>query len=480
MSGSASHQPESFIAHGCETPGDPMRESLIGEHVRLMMVSTAACSAIFWATHLGTIELAPILVVTCILILGVLTSDRFAGPIRLALVLVVMIGLAVKVGANGDWLGTHPFFSPAVMLGCLGVLAARDTVIVLRSRVGGISNRTIGVGIIVAAALCYLIVVPTVASFLDQFQERPTSFAVEELTTLEVLRIRSSKLLVFAIFAYFGACVGSFLNVVAASAPRGESIALRSSACPKCGTLIRRIDNLPIISYLMLHGRCRACNVPIPIRYLAVELIVMGIFASLFLYELVTGAANVPGFRHYPYTGILWILLYTKWPVVGIYFYHVTLFSCLLMFALMEIDGLRCPRFMAAGIIGLFAALAIIAPVLQPVALDDQLQIRLISEIQPWILRAMTCFAGGLIGWLIAVIASRARSTVSPAAPWILLGVTLGWQATITIAILWIVASIAINQLQLPARTKWLVPTAILFSVSSLHHPVWKWLTALW
>ena len=113
------------------------------------------------------------------------------------------------------------FSSPAVILGFLGVLAARDVVIALRSRTSRISNRTIGVGIIVAAAVGYLIVVPSVAGFLDQFSETPTHFVIEELTALEVLRIRSAKLLVFVLFAYFGACVGSFLNVVAASVPRG-------------------------------------------------------------------------------------------------------------------------------------------------------------------------------------------------------------------------------------------------------------------
>ena len=71
---------------------------------------------------------------------------------------------------------------------------------------------------------------------------------------------------------------------------------------------IRRRDNFPIISFLLLGGRCRECRVPIPIRYLGVELVAALIFASLFLYELVTGAANVPGFRPYLYTGIVWII----------------------------------------------------------------------------------------------------------------------------------------------------------------------------
>ena len=57
---------------------------------------------------------------------------------------------------------------------------------------------------------------------------------------------------------------------------------------------IRRIDNLPLISYLNLGGRCRNCLSAIPVRYFLTELIGATIFGSLFLYELVTGAANVP------------------------------------------------------------------------------------------------------------------------------------------------------------------------------------------
>jgi leader peptidase (prepilin peptidase) / N-methyltransferase len=75
-----------------------------------------------------------------------------------------------------------------------------------------------------------------------------------------------------AAFAFaFGAIVGSFLNVVAYRLPRGESLSRPGSRCPSCETPIRPYDNVPILSWLLLRGRCRACRAPISPRYPLVE-----------------------------------------------------------------------------------------------------------------------------------------------------------------------------------------------------------------
>ncbi len=70
-----------------------------------------------------------------------------------------------------------------------------------------------------------------------------------------------------------GAAVGSFLNVVIARVPAGESIVAPGSRCPRCGVPIRWWDNLPVISWLVLRGRCRRCGAPISPRYLLVEVL---------------------------------------------------------------------------------------------------------------------------------------------------------------------------------------------------------------
>ena len=68
-----------------------------------------------------------------------------------------------------------------------------------------------------------------------------------------------------------GLAIGSFLNVVIWRVPRGESVASPPSACPKCGNAIRNRDNVPVLGWLLLRGRCRDCSEPISVRYPLVE-----------------------------------------------------------------------------------------------------------------------------------------------------------------------------------------------------------------
>jgi leader peptidase (prepilin peptidase)/N-methyltransferase len=70
---------------------------------------------------------------------------------------------------------------------------------------------------------------------------------------------------------FFGALVGSFLNVVVHRLPRGESVVRPRSRCPECGTVLVARDNVPVLSWLALRGRCRSCSTSIPARYPLVE-----------------------------------------------------------------------------------------------------------------------------------------------------------------------------------------------------------------
>jgi leader peptidase (prepilin peptidase)/N-methyltransferase len=78
-----------------------------------------------------------------------------------------------------------------------------------------------------------------------------------------------------------GLVIGSFLNVVIHRLPRGESIVRPRSRCPACGHPIAFFENVPVLSYLWLRGRCRGCGAPIPLRYPLVELLTGGVFALL-------------------------------------------------------------------------------------------------------------------------------------------------------------------------------------------------------
>lgn len=78
--------------------------------------------------------------------------------------------------------------------------------------------------------------------------------------------------LVVTLSAVLGLLVGSFLNVVVWRVPRGESVVSPPSACPSCGHRVRSRDNVPVLSWLLLRGRCRDCRAPISRRYPLVEL----------------------------------------------------------------------------------------------------------------------------------------------------------------------------------------------------------------
>ena len=86
--------------------------------------------------------------------------------------------------------------------------------------------------------------------------------------------------MIIALSAFIGLLVGSFLNVVAYRVPAGISIVRPPSACPSCQAPIQKRDNVPIVSWIVLRGRCRSCASPISIRYPVVEAAGGALFAS--------------------------------------------------------------------------------------------------------------------------------------------------------------------------------------------------------
>ncbi len=82
-----------------------------------------------------------------------------------------------------------------------------------------------------------------------------------------------------------GACIGSFLNVVIHRLPREESIVSPRSRCPGCGRAIRAWENIPIVSFIVLGGKCAGCGGAISWRYPAVELLTATGFATIFLLD---------------------------------------------------------------------------------------------------------------------------------------------------------------------------------------------------
>jgi leader peptidase (prepilin peptidase)/N-methyltransferase len=78
--------------------------------------------------------------------------------------------------------------------------------------------------------------------------------------------------------ALFGLLIGSFLNVVAWRLPRGQSLVRPRSQCPGCGTQVKPYDNVPVVSWLLLRGRCRGCGEKISARYPIVEAVTAALY----------------------------------------------------------------------------------------------------------------------------------------------------------------------------------------------------------
>jgi prepilin signal peptidase PulO-like enzyme (type II secretory pathway) len=134
-------------------------------------------------------------------------------------------------------------------------------------------------------------------------------------------------------FAALGLCIGSFLNVIIYRLPHG--ISLRNplwSFCPQCGEPIRWFDNIPVVSFLMLRGRCRKCYAPISSRYPVVEMLT-ALMVLLLLDAFFIGGTRTGLLGNSP-IGLTESLAY-DWPIL---LAHIVLFSCLLAMSAIDLE----------------------------------------------------------------------------------------------------------------------------------------------
>jgi leader peptidase (prepilin peptidase)/N-methyltransferase len=182
-----------------------------------------------------------------------------------------------------------------------------------------------------------------------------------------------------------GTAVGSFLNVVIARLPREKSIIWPGSHCGSCFQPIRWYDNLPLLGYLWLRGRCRTCGTRFSIRYFAVEFLTGLLFAGLFYLEVIRNVhhwplLNGPFFFYYP--GPYW---------AG-FLYDAALMSFLLAAAGCDMSGQREIPFvipMTGTIVGLIGAALMPFPwprppsdVPQPLGLQLMGAVQMLRDIQ--------------------------------------------------------------------------------------------------
>lgn len=147
-----------------------------------------------------------------------------------------------------------------------------------------------------------------------------SAFSLPSLSLAESLAGPFLPLLVVVL----GACVGSFLNVVAWRLPREESLLLPPSHCPRCGARLAWFENVPLLGWMLIRGRCRHCKRPVSLRYPLVELLCAGLWLAALLTRP-TGMGNAAP----PL-----LLLLAGWLLI----------SWLLPLALIDIDRLWMPE----------------------------------------------------------------------------------------------------------------------------------------
>jgi leader peptidase (prepilin peptidase)/N-methyltransferase len=211
----------------------------------------------------------------------------------------------------------------------------------------------------------------------------------------------------FMVFV-FGLIIGSFLNVVIHRLPRDESIVLPPSHCPECGYQIKPYDNIPVVSYLLLRGRCRSCRTGISPIYPIVELLVGCLYLSFFLLHRLTPEFIVD---------VIFVSLTV--PLVFIDFEHMLLPNAI------TYPGL---------IVGFILRLLVPIPYLD--------HLRAAPGFQTWpawtvslIASALGALAGGGVLWLIREVYYRTmrREGMGPGdvKMMLMVGAFLGWELTI-------------------------------------------------
>lgn len=235
--------------------------------------------------------------------------------------------------------------------------------------------------------------------------------------------------------AVLGLLVGSFLNVVVSRVPQGESIVRPPSACPACGHRIRARDNVPVVGWLALRGRCRDCGVPISARYPLVE-VGTGLVFVLVVWRFLEQPWALPAFL---YLGALAVsltiidldvhrlpdaIVLPSYPVLAV-----------LLLAAGAGSGDWVPLLRAliggAGLWGLYFLLAVVRP--GAMGFGDVKLAGLLGASLAWLgwgPFAVGAFAAFFCGGIFAVgllVARRAgRASRVPFGPWMFLGSALG------------------------------------------------------
>ncbi len=207
-----------------------------------------------------------------------------------------------------------------------------------------------------------------------------------------------------------GAMIGSFVNVVVWRLPRGESLSRRGSHCPFCDRPIRFYDNIPVLSYFVLGGRCRDCQAPISPRYPIVEALFALLFLIVALVEVAGELANLPLPDSWNYRPTLAVISATQT-------LHLILLSTLLTALLIERDDWPVPWKLFTPALLVAVSIHLVFPDVPP---DGRLPFS-VSALTPRVRTAM------LLGWDAVV----AFALILPARRWASRWFPLSWSACV-------------------------------------------------
>ena len=346
------------------------------------------------------------------------------------------------------------------------------------------------VGLLLAYSV-YVFVLPQIELSLFRWQNPAKKFVPSELQMKWTNRIllRSCEFLFLGWFFYFGASIGSFLNVVAWRVPEGRTIVFGGSKCPFCNSRLSFIDNTPILGWIVLQGKCRTCRLPIAPRYLWIEIAVGGVFMWIALWQLVRGGANLPRWNTEVRTGLVNIVLDPPWPLMGISLVHAAMFGVLIMLATAN-GGKKPFPVLSLILIGLgLSSFKLVNPSFDLIAWHQPFSKLGLSNFGPLANPAFSILiggiAGGVVGWLSSLIASK-RFGAIVARHWtlqcFLVGSVLGWQSVVTIVVVsLIVFGIArlANAFRPPKASNWTLANQALglnasFIIAALvYHSFW-------
>ena len=295
------------------------------------------------------------------------------------------------------------------------------------------------------------------SAVLRSLPQRTRSVCAVSTPSMEDLLIRiglSLNTVMAGVWIFvLGACVGSFLNVVIYRLPAGLALSHPPSRCPACGTELAARDNIPILGWILLRGRCRYCSEPISPRYPLIETIAGLMFLILFLQETSSGAASLPLVRPLPFriSALDAVLRFGRWELVGWFLLHSFYLMLVLALCMTALDGHRPPAVLTKTGVLLVLVTALTWPGLFPVHLVNPLPDPLrsywgIRWQTDWLPGRPLMFGVGLSGPMDALVGLLsgcvtgwlASGTVGRTHPegrllnsvLILAGVFCGWQMT--------------------------------------------------